>query len=227
MLITIIDLETTGFDPNTDSVAEIAAVLVSVEHREILQQVSTLLPVRENGAIAINGIEPDVTQLIAHRGCYSAPLQAIRDILNASDYAVAFNSDFEEAWFDAGSVPRIVDKYNWSDAATYRYPSPSQSRSLVNLCVAHRIPIVRAHRGLDDCLLTWELMQTCSELEAEIVRGAQPKVLVKALVSFAQKDLAKAAGFHWDKADLVPRAWAKRALPDELEDLPFEVEVVG
>ena len=63
MLITLIDVETTGLDPNTAEVAEVGAILFDTKTAEILQQVSTLLPIKSNPAEHINGIRVDVANL--------------------------------------------------------------------------------------------------------------------------------------------------------------------
>lgn len=217
MLITILDLETTSLSPADGEVIEVGAILYSVEHRAILQQVSTLLPVASNGAEDVNGIGVELVGLVPSRARKMA-FELVGELMAESTYLVAFNSDFDRQWFPGW------DK--WSDAAAIRYPRPSNSRSLVNLCLAHGIPVVSAHRALDDCRLLAELLGKVPDLEAELARAARPKVLVRALVGYEGKDAAKAAGFYWDRE--VPRAWAKRMPWEDAEELQFEVmEVVA
>ena len=54
-----------GLEPPQTELCEIGAVLFSVPHRVVLQQLSFLLPVASNDAQAINGIEPRLTQQLA------------------------------------------------------------------------------------------------------------------------------------------------------------------
>lgn len=225
MLCTLIDLETTGLDPATDEVIEVGAILYSVEHRAVLQQVSTLLPVRSNGAEDINGIGVEVAGIVT-TDLSDAALKTIEEMVLKSQYCTAFNSDFDRQWFGQSGERFLLNiPIPWSDAAAIRYPRPSNSRSLVNLCLAHDIPVVSAHRALDDCRLLAELLGKVPDLEAELERAARPKVLVRALVGFEGKDAAKAAGFYWDRE--VPRAWAKRMPAEDAGELPFDVvEVV-
>lgn len=81
------------------------------------------------------------------------------------------------------------------------------------------------HRALDDCRLVADLLGKVPYLDYQLERAARPKLLVNALVSFEDKGLAKAAGFHWDS--VLPRAWAKRMPEDDANALPFAVEVLG
>ena len=62
-LLLLVDTETTGLDPASDALCELGAVLFSVPHRAVISQLSFLLPVLTNDAIAINGIEPQLSQL--------------------------------------------------------------------------------------------------------------------------------------------------------------------
>lgn len=224
MLISIIDIESTGLTPTTDEVIEVGAILYSVEHRAVLQQVSTLLPVQSNGAEDINGIGVEVAGLNTQQAVEAA-IEMLRWFYADSEYLVAFNSDFDSQWFNGSMLPDWNHNGFWSDAAAIRYPNPSNKRDLVNLCLAHNIPVVSAHRALDDCRLLAELLGKVPDLEAELERAARPKALVRALVSFEGKDAAKAEGFIWN--ELVPRAWAKRMPLEDCALLPFEVvEVV-
>jgi DNA polymerase-3 subunit epsilon len=223
-LCTLLDVETTGLNPDTDEVCEVAAILYDYSSKTILQQCSTLLPVKSNLAADINKISVEDTLKI--KGIEHYAVETIEIMMESSRYAVAFNSDFDHSFFKISS--HLTDKayLPWSDAACIRYPKPSHSRSLVNLCLAHGIPVVSVHRALTDCQLLAQLLGTVDDLAGELERCAQPKVLAKALVSYDDREKAKAAGFHWDKPDLIRKAWAKRCLPSELEILDFEVEII-
>lgn len=83
------------------------------------------------------------------------------------------------------------------------------------------------HRALDDCRLVADLLGKVPDLEYQLARAARPKVLVKAVAPFSENDMVKAAGFKWNRPDLIPRAWAKRMPREDAEALPFAVEVLG
>ncbi len=212
MLITILDAETTGLNPETDAVIEVAAILYSVPHRAILAQASTLAPVAENPAYSVNGIHPQWGQSFSIINF----MPLLMAMVNQSDYAVAFNSDFDRQWLPGITIP-------WADAATITYPRQSTKRDLVNIALANGVPIVNAHRALDDCRILAELLGKVSDLDAQLERAARPKATVIAMVGYNDRHLAKDAGFVWDS--LVSKAWAKRMPLEDAEALPFPVTI--
>lgn len=225
ILITIVDVETTGLNPDTDEVIEVAAILYSDDHGAILQQVSTLLPVEENPAYDTNGISVAMSE--ASVMCWDSQdfiVRAISEMMKASDYVIAFNADFDRSFMEGHSTLWTTAK-PWADAAAITYPRQSTKKDLVNIALANGIPVVNAHRALDDCRLVADLLGKVPDLEAQLALAARPKATVKALVSFEQKELAKAAGFVWDA--IVPRSWAKRMPAEDAQTLPFAVEVLG
>jgi DNA polymerase-3 subunit epsilon len=221
--ILILDVETTSLDPSTGEVVEVGAILYSVEHRAVLQQVSTLLPVKENPAEDVNGISAEWVLSLANK---LTPITPAIDMINMmesqADYAVAFNSDFDAAWFGWGYLPNIL--IPWSDAACIRYPKPSRSRSLVNLCLAHGIPVVSAHRALTDCQLLAQLLGHVEDLEWELERAAQPKDIVRAIISREDSGVAKEWGFVWN--DIIEGYWCRNVLPGDLDGCPFPIDKV-
>ena len=227
MLITILDVETTGLDPETDAVIEVAAILYDTQHRAILQQVSTLLPVAANPAETVNGISLDMVNASNNHAWDSQDsiTDAIVEMMEDSAYIVAFNSDFDQSFIETMGDTAWQVETPWADAAAITYPRMGHKRDLVNIALANGIPIVNAHRALDDCRILAELLSKVPDLDEQLARAARSKATVKALVSYNQRDLAKAAGFIWDA--IVPRAWAKRMPLEDAEALPFPVEVVG
>jgi DNA polymerase-3 subunit epsilon len=227
MLVAIVDVETTGLNPETDAVIEVAAILYSTEHRAILQQVSTLLPVAANPAEAVNGISVDmVNENNNHAwGSQDSITDAIISMMEDSSYIVAFNSDFDQSFIETMGNTAWQIKVSWADAAAIQYPRQSTKRDLVNIAIANGVPVVNAHRALDDCRILADLLGKVPDLDEQLARAARSKATVKALVSYNQRDLAKAAGFIWDA--IVARAWAKRMSLEDAEALPFPVEVVG
>jgi DNA polymerase-3 subunit epsilon len=223
MNILILDVETTSLDPDTGQVIEVGTILYSVEHRAVLQQVSTLLPVESNPAEGVNGISVELSQKVSNY-IWQILSQDIKQLGEMSSYKVAFNSDFDRQWFDGGVLPNWENDTNWSDAACIRYPKPSHSRSLVNLCLAHGIPVVSAHRALTDCQLLAQLLGTVENLEWELERASMPKELVRAIIDREDSKLAKEWGFVWN--EIIEGYWCRKVLPGDLDGCPFPCDRV-
>ena len=234
MNLLIIDTETTGFDPEKDTIIEIAAALFSVEHKQIVTQVSALIQ-RSAGSALIQRSAGNLTDPISRLtgitsgllGGYTAEestLRLIDDLIDASSFFVAFNSDFDESFlseFDEG----FKDSLNWLDAQDIRYPNSdiANGKSLTALAIAHGIPVVNAHRALADVQLLAQLLAKVEDLPGEIKRAARPKVLVISQESYPGTE-SKKAGFIWN--GIVEGRWAKRMPDEDRAGLLFETFVM-
>jgi DNA polymerase-3 subunit epsilon len=214
MNLLILDTETTGLPPEGQLI-EVAAILYSVEHRAILQQISTLLPVQANPQFGLNGISAELSQEV--------PIDAHTWFeswwMGEADYAIAFNASFDKQFLPSIDLP-------WLCALEDFDYKPYKRQSLVQLAVAHHVPICNAHRALDDCRLLAEIFSRREDLEEMIEKALRPKVLVKALVTYEQRHLASQAGFLWDKPELILKAWARRMAEEDTEQLNFDWEIV-
>ena len=90
-----------------------------------------------------------------------------------------------------------------------------------DLALAYEIPVWSAHRALTDCVYLAEVFRRCDDLETLILQGLEPRKLMRAQVSYEQRDLAKKAGFTWN--DPVPGSWTRRLSERELQKLKFPV----
>ena len=194
--VCIIDLETTGLDPEKDNVIELGAILYSVQRQTILEQFSVLFGVKENPQEAINKINAQATW-------EGSDLEfSAKDILygfiERSDYFIAHNAEFDKQWpiFSNTEIPWLC---TYSD---FIWPHNDKPTSLINTCLNHGVAVTKAHRALTDCQLIAELFDRTSDLQelfkAAIARSQEPVYRVIANVNFDNRDLAKAAGFHWD-----------------------------
>lgn len=222
MLVTLLDVETTGLDPNTHEVIEVAALLYDTDTQCVLQQVSTLLPFKENPAEHINGI----SRWSARKVCENLKRTALASIANmvyGPHYATAFNSEFDRGFIQV-NLPGLLPPESetpWFDSMLLPWQHHKTQPSLIDLCIAYHIPVVSAHRALDDCRLLAALLDKLPDVDEAIAYALKPRVIVKALVSYDDRQIAKDAGFAWDR--LVPKAWAKRVVRGEEMDLPFEI----
>lgn len=216
----IVDVETTGLERPQAELCEIGAVLFSVPQRSVVQQLSLLLPVLANAAQQINGIDPQLTHQPAPRAEATALLRAM---VRHADALVAHNAAFDRPWLEAfldlEANPDLrrpwictCEGISWGGLR----PNPS----LLNLALAHGVPVWAAHRALTDCTYLAAVLERAPDLEQKLAEGLLPRRLVVADVPISRKEEAKAAGFRW-----LPEArqWQRRCTDAQIVALPFPV----
>ncbi len=221
--ILILDTETTGLDNENDDCLEVGSILFNVKSRSVLAQQSFLLPVDKNNAEKINNIPAEITRL-------PQPLfEAIRyfeSLVQFSDVIVAHNAEFDMKWFGFQKLPQIEKPWICSmDDITWPADRQLKSRpSVTALALAYGVPVWNAHRALTDCIYLAEVFKRCSELEQLLNRALEPKVLLRAEISYEQRHLAKNAGFRWNES--IKGAWSRRMSRRDYEKLDFPVREV-
>ena len=108
-----------------------------------------------------------------------------------------------------------------------RWPAERQLRSrpsVRDLALAYEIPVWAAHRALSDCTYIAEVFRRCDDLEGLLIRGLEPRQLMRAQVSYDNRHLAKDAGFRWN--DPIKGAWTRRLSEREASELAFSVVAV-
>jgi len=218
--ILILDTETTGLSPEQGVCIEVGAVLFDVGSRAVLQQLSFLLPCQANPAEGINGIPASVTRLPQPT---EAALALFAALAEAADAVVAHHAAFDRQWFGHGALPALAIPWICS-MEDIRWPAELQLRpnpSLRDLALAHGVPVWAAHRALTDCDYLVHVFQRSAQLEALLVAAQEPRELYRARLSYAERHLAKEAGFRWN--DPVAGAWSRRLSQREAEALPFPV----
>ena len=96
--------------------------------------------------------------------------------------------------------------------------------SVKDLALAYGVPVWNAHRALTDCIYLAEVFKRCVELEKLLIRALEPKVLIRAEISYEKRHLAKNAGFRWN--DSIKGAWSRRMSRREMKKLEFPVHEV-
>lgn len=218
--ILILDTETTGLSPQEGVCIEVGAVLFDVRSRAVLQQLSFLLPCQANPAEAINGIPAVVTRLPQPT---ETALALFAALVEGSDAVVAHHAAFDRQWFGHGALPAVAIPWICT-MEDIRWPAELQLRpnpSLRDLALAHGVPVWAAHRALTDCDYLVHVFQRCAQLEALLVAAQEPRELYRARLSYAERHLAREAGFRWN--DPVAGAWSRRLSRREAEGLPFPV----
>ena len=222
----IIDLETSGTDPDADHVVEVGAVLFSTSLAVPLACKSALVLSGANAAELVNGIP---AASLTGPWCI-APEQIRPMIAGLAKLApeppiyVAHNAAFDRSFLPGVGAEWIC---TYGDATWPRMPG--ETGSLVNIALAYGLGVSRAHRAIEDCLLLAALLGRVHEVEGGLeqwmFRALEPKRELIACVSYDDRELAKHAGFRWDGERKV---WAKRVGESRAaafcEGLPFRVD---
>ena len=222
--ILILDTETTGLDNEKDDCLEVGSILFNVKSRSVLAQQSFLLPVENNQAEKINNIPAEITRL--PQPLFEA-IKYFESLVQVSDVIVAHNAEFDMKWFGFKKLPQIEKPWICSmDDITW--PSDRQLKtrpSVKDLALAYGIPVWNAHRALTDCIYLAEVFKRCNDLEQLLIHALEPKILLRAEISYEQRHLAKNAGFRWNEA--VKGAWSRKMSRRELDKLEFPVHEVN
>ncbi len=209
MNVIIVDIETTGIDPIKDRMLEIAIIDFSVKHGSIVSQHSELFWHEDlvNAAEDVNGIS---SELINDDIAIKRMKGNLTDWSNDPHFSaielghplLAHCAEFESSWLGADRN-WVCTKQDWE------WPRGRLGSSLVELAIAHRVPVPYAHRALDDCRLLAEVLRTYkpAEVEAMLIEAMKPRRNFIANVSYEDRELAKKNGFNWDPAK---RIWVRR-----------------
>lgn len=213
----IIDCETTGLSPVMDSVIEVAVILYDVEHATVRSAYSSLLRCHHNPAEPINRISPAA---IVNADDGTATWRFVESIAGNAQAIVAHNAEFDRAFVPPSlrtCLPWICSKDD------IRWPKQTrEGASLVSLALEHDLGVAVVHRAMADCDLIARLFTRARELGADLdamlVRAMRPKGEFVALVSYDDRDKAKAAGFRWDAET---KQWWRRMAIEDAAVLPF------
>ena len=221
--ILILDTETTGLDNEKDDCLEVGSILFNVKNRSVLAQQSFLLPVEINNAEKINNIPAEITRLPQP---LSEAIKYFESLVRVSDVIVAHNAEFDMKWFGLNKLPQIEKQWICSmDDITWPVDRQLKTRpSVRDLALAYGVPVWNAHRALTDCIYLAEVFKRCNELEKMLIRALEPKVLLRAEISYEKRHLARNAGFRWN--DAIKGAWSRKMSRRDMEKLEFPVHEV-
>ncbi len=222
--ILILDTETTGLDENKDEIIEIGCILFHVTSKSVLSQVSFLFPVSANEAEHVNGISAEVSNI---NQPWEEGLNFFLKLVNCSDLIVAHNVEFDKKWFGKGRLPQIEKKWICSlEDINWSFQKNLKNRpSVTDLALSFSIPVWSLHRALSDCFYISEVFKKCENLEELLIKATEPRFLYKALVSYAERSLAKKAGFRWNNP--IEGAWARKLTVQEANSLDFKVQRIN
>jgi DNA polymerase-3 subunit epsilon len=214
--IMIVDVETTGLDPKQCAIVEVAAVLYSIPDACIVTSFASLVHAASNEAEAINRIP---VQALAHAPEQLYAWNRVGELVDRADDEsvwMAHRAEFDRGFIQA-AAPFLARRLPWvCSKFDVEWPEGKPGASCVEMALAHGVPVVSAHRALTDCMLiagTLSAVQRAGhDLSALIDRAMRPRITVRAVVSYDDREQAKAAGFGWDGAS---KTWTKSIARDD------------
>jgi DNA polymerase-3 subunit epsilon len=221
----IIDTETSGLE-ETSAVIEVGAVLYSVENQCVLQELATLLPSLVNPAEPINRIKTTALREIEETRSVSFAQELLFAMSKAADVFVAHNAEFDSKRLFGDSRFLPLASLPWvCTMSDFKWPLATREQgSLTNLALDHGIGVSSAHRALTDCRLIASLFDRMTDLQSMFAVAMRPKALFVGMQPFDDNQLAKDAGFKWDR--LVPKKWSRMMAIEDATLLSFPVRRV-
>jgi DNA polymerase III subunit epsilon len=203
MKILGLDFETTGLSWKEDRIIEVGAVLYDWDTETPLCLLSQLVDPKRPIPEEISKLTGITDALIAS---YAKPENDVLDsllcLMGQADYVMAHNgSEFDKLFFDA-LMARLrpgTTTYDkpWLDTRyDIVFPESITTRNLRFLAAEHGFLNPFAHRAVFD-VLTMLRVARQYPLESIIARAKEPNVCVQAIVSFDDKEKAKARGYYW------------------------------
>lgn len=229
MRILGLDFETTGLDPNADVITEVGAVIWDTERRcpilidnYFVWDGQTIL---SDLIIRITGIQQrDLEEFgLPEREGFAR----LFELMDKVEVVVAHNGNifdkrFYKSWCDKWLSDAVeLKELPWIDTLhDIDYPEHCASRKLGYLGADHGFLNPFSHRAVFDVLTMMKVLDNYN-IEEVVASSKEPKVLVEAIVSFQDKDLAKAKGFKWEK-----QRWVKTMKVSQTEQFPFRTRIV-
>ena len=211
----IVDLETTGIDPESDKIIEIGIIEFAVSGDCDKPAITNMY-----GAVEDPG-EPltDDIKRITGLDDYMLKGQSIdwglvREIFERSSIVIAHNMEFDRSFLLRrqellGLNPHWACSMKHIDWAKHGF----KTRALNYLAADHGFVNSFAHRALFDCATTFRLLEPYFE---ELVSKSYMKEYKVFATSapFESKDKLKARSYRWDAAK---RVWFKNVMEDSIE----------
>lgn len=202
MLVTGIDFETNGLDPDADQVIEVGAVVWDWVEQIPMAMMSRFIETPKPLPPEITDINGITDAMLTKFGENEDDVFIELDrMIAGSSYVLAhFGNDFDKKFYLA-TWQRIGDEpehREWIDTACdVPYPKRITTRNLRHLASEHGFLNPFSHRAVFD-VLTMLRVASCYNFETILNRSREPMIYVQALVDFKTNQLAKDFSFRWN-----------------------------
>lgn len=230
MILLGVDCETTGLNTGTDRITELGLVVWCTERNVPMVLESFLIndpsmPELSEEITKLTGLTNDILKK------FGRPPGQVFDTLVAAikqydvKYLVAHNAEnFDKPILISelsrhGHDPAPLANTPWIDTRTdLIFEKEPDSRRLKHLALDYGFINPFAHRAVFD-VLTMMRVLSYQDIGKVIDYQKVPFVTVRALVSYDDRDLAKAQRYSWEKIGdkTYPKMWVKRIKLDKFE----------
>jgi len=239
MRLLFLDLETTGLDFEKDHITEIGYVIKDTAVEKPLLTVGEMLKVPCEVPQFITDLTGITKEMLDEFG--NDPQHSLNYFLSVidrykADYIVAHNGNGFDRPMLEDHLKRFdlpIPEIGWLDTRVdIVYPEHYKARSLIYLCAEHGFLNPFPHAALFDAMATAKLFSNYNADDV-VAYMKMPNIIVRAVVTYEEKDLAKAEGFGWQQAGdkTYSKWWVKMIKESELEALQskceFKVVVIG
>lgn len=240
-----IDIETTGLDHVADHCTEIAWVIKDVgDPKPLVAKTSFVLP-PEDLWNSPDYIKPFIAQLtkiqmrhlMAGRGFFDVISELEADLQKHNvDFIVAHNGEnFDKPFLQnkakqavAAEMPTIFGR-QWLDTSVdCVYPEECRYTNLMYLAAFFGFLNPFPHSALFDVMTMLKVLDNFDVLQVA-ERAKIPWIVVQAMTSYEQRDLAKSRRYYWENIgnEKYPRQWVKKIkesdFDKEVAEAPFQV----
>lgn len=245
MLICGLDIETTGFDPKTEHVTEVAWVIKDHEdEKPLVMKTHFVLPPEQlwNGAEYIKPTITQLTRIEMRHVMAGLPLAAVLTELakdlgaHGVEVVCAHNGEMfdrpflqvkaQELGVDAA---RLLTEPLWLDTSVdVVYPEHCRYTNLMYVAAFHGLLNPFAHAALFDVMTMLKVLDQYP-LAPVLERAKSPWCYVAANVGYDNRQAAKDRRYNWENVGTkaFPKTWVKRIKEMDLEKeraaAPFQV----
>jgi DNA polymerase-3 subunit epsilon len=214
----IVDVETTGLDPERDEIIEIGILgfQYSEDFDGSLPVISTIYGALEEPAAALT---PTITALTGledkHLKGQKIDWDFAEDLLSSAQIVIAHNMPFDRSFLEQRpSIAKL--NLNWACSLGHvDWRSLGFKTNALNYLAAdHGFVNPFSHRAVFDCATTFKIV--APHLESLIKRSQMREYQIKAYGSpFETKDVLKNRAYRWDPEE---RVWGRTVSENELEE---------